>query len=180
MSTNVFAIKIKNRFFCEYKNNRINTAWSLYGAKFFSCDNSQYKKIEKILIEKKVKFEKAYIELKECEQPIQFSEIEPINDGKKREQLICRFLLSKVTDKSFIEHLCSIGYEKTGNKFQISFFGSKGYLSSFEIRCEGYQKEDNEISFHTIDKNVIINVFYSDENGVRLSKGNDIARSLAY
>jgi len=99
--------------------------------------------------------------------------------------LILRFKLPQITSKSLIECLCVHGYRETGNKFSISFNGSKGYLSNFEISCEGYQKADNRIFIENLYnkdrtlKSIGVNVFYSDEYGIRLSTGNDDPRILS-
>jgi hypothetical protein len=185
---NVFVIKIRERFFYEYKNNRINTSWCLAGAKLFSpfC-SSELEKLEKVLNEKKIKFEKVFIqvvdepktEIVKTEDDFEAKPFQIPNDGKKREKVILRFTLPRVTSKSLIEILCVRGYRETGNKFSISFNGSKGYLSNFEISCEGRQKAENRIFVENLLnkdgtlKSIMINVFHSDENGVRLSTGND-------
>lgn len=182
---NIFAIKIKDRFFYEYKNKRINTAWSLAGAKLFTPFTEEVEKLEKLFFDKKVKFEKVFIQVAEevkkqvDEDEFEFKKIETPNDGKKREKLILRFKLPQITSKSLIEILCVHGYRETGNKFSISFNGSKGYLSNFEISCEGYQKANNRIFIENLYnkdrtlKSIGVNVFYSEENGIRLSTGND-------
>lgn len=96
-----------------------------------------------------------------------------------KEILITKFKLHSIENISFISYLCELGYRKTGNKFRVSFNGSKGYLDNFEISCEGYQNAYNRISFDiarndngTLKKR-IVNVFYSDQNGIRLSIGAD-------
>ena len=182
---NIFAIKINNRFFYEYKNKRINTAWSLAGAKLFTPLAYEIEKLEKVFTDKKVKFEKVFIQVVEevkkqvDEDEFEFKKKQTPNDGKKREKEILRFKLPQITNKSVIEFLCVYGYRKTGNKFSISFNGSKGYLSNFEISCEGCQKADNRIFIENLYnkngtlKSIFVNVFYSDENGIRLSTGND-------
>ena len=188
---NIFAIKIKDRFFFDYKNKRIKTAWSLAGAKLFTPFSDELVKLEKVFNDKKVKFEKVFIKVVEEEIPKQndedvfaFKPIEIPNDGKKREKLIFRFKLPQITSKSFIEVLCVRGYRETGNKFRISFNGSKGYLSNVEISCEGYQKEENRIFIENLYnkdrtlKSIGVNVFYSDENGIRISTGNDEPKIL--
>ena len=187
---NIFAIKIKDRFFYEYKNKKINTAWSLAGARLFTPFSDEVEKLEKIFTDKKVKFEKVFIQVvsevknQVDEDEFAFKKIETPNDGKKREKLILRFKLPQITSKSLIECLCLIGYRETNNKFSISFNGSKGYLSNVEISCEGYQKSNNRIfieNFYNKDrtlKSIGINVFYSDENGIRLSTGNDEAQII--
>ena len=188
---NIFAIKIKDRFFYEYKNKRINTAWSLAGAKLFTPFCDELEKLEKVFEERKLKFEKVFIQVVEeakkqvDEDDFAFKKIETPNDGKKREKLILRFKLPQITSKSFIEILCLHGYRETGNKFSISFNGSKGYLSNFEISCEGYQKADNRIFIEDLYnkdrtlKSIGVNIFYSDEYGIRLSTGHDEPRILS-
>lgn len=188
---NVFAIKIRDRFFYEYKNKRINTAWSLAGAKLFAPFCDELEKLEKVFAEKKVKFEKVFIKVVEEEKKettgdnFDFKPIEIPKDGKEREKVILRFKLPQVTSKSLIEILCVHGYRETGNKFFISFNGSKGYLSNFEISCEGYQKAENRIFIENLYnkdrslKSIMVNVFYSDEFGVRLSTGIDEPKVLS-
>jgi hypothetical protein len=97
-----------------------------------------------------------------------------------RETLILKVKLPNLFRASFINYLCSVGYEKTGNKFSLEFHGSKGYLSHLEISCEGFQRESNRISdlFNkdgTVKKKML-NIFYSKRNGVRLSLGKDHPR----
>lgn len=81
-----------------------------------------------------------------------------------------------------IQHLLRDGYRKTENKFSLTFNGSKGYLDNIEISCEGYQTANNRISCVDIFnknggvKKKVINVFFSEANGVRLSLGADKAR----
>ena len=188
---NVFAIKIRDRFFYEYKNKRINTAWSLAGAKLFTPFCDELEKLEKVFAERKVKFEKVFIKVVEeekkenTEDNYDFKPIEIPKDGKEREKVILRFKLPQITSKSLIEILCVHGYRETGNKFSISFNGSKGYLSNVEISCEGFQKADNRIfveSLYNKDrslKSIMVNVFYSDEFGVRLSTGFDEPKVLS-
>ena len=189
---NVFVIKIRERFFYEYKNNRVNTAWCLAGAKLFRKQSSDFEKIEKVLNKKKIKFEKVFMQVIEepkevtvkVEDDFQAKPFQIPNDAKKKEKVILRFILPRVTSKSLIEVLCVRGYRETGNKFSISFNGSKGYLSNFEISCEGYQKAENRIFVENLYnkdrtlKSIMINVFHSEENGVRLSTGNDGPRVL--
>ncbi len=188
---NIFVIKIKDRFFYEYKNKRIKTAWSLVGAKLFTPFCDELEKLEKVFTEKKIKFEKVFIKIveEEKQQPqrenITFNPIEIPKDGKEREQLIIRFTLPQIMSQSLIEVLLIEGYRATLNKFSISFNGSKGYLSNFEISCEGHQKADNRVFIDTLYnkdrklKNIIVNVFYSDEFGVRLSTGSDEPKVLS-
>ncbi len=182
-----FVIKIKNRCFYEYKNNRINTAWSLAGAKIFSNGFDDLLKLEKILKDKKIKYEKAFIqevekkatEIKDAPKDVECNPITIPNDGKKREQVLIRFKLPMIQNLEIVSSIVSLGYRKTGNKFSVSFNGSKGYLSNIEISCEGYQKEENRIFVESLRnkdgslKSIMVNLFYSDENGVRLSTGND-------
>ena len=187
---NVFVIKIRERFFYEYKNNRVNTAWCLAGAKLFSNHFGEFEQIENVLNKKKIKFEKVFLQeveepKKEAVKPVKPEdefEAKPFdipNDGKKREKVIARFKLPRITSKSLIEILCVIGYRKTSNKFSVSFHGSKGYLSNIEISCEGRQKAENRIFVENLYnkdrtlKSIMVNVFHSEENGVRLSTGND-------
>jgi hypothetical protein len=80
------------------------------------------------------------------------------------------------------EHLYTVrkivieGYRKTGNKFWITFQGSKGYLSNITIECEGFQRKPNNRIFvellHDKDggfKNVMVKIYHSPENGVRVA-----------
>lgn len=76
-----------------------------------------------------------------------------------------------------------MGYRKTGNKMMISFHGSKGYLSYAAIRCEGYQRgEENIIWIEKLTnkdgslKQKMVNIFHSEENGIRISLGKDKPR----
>lgn len=96
-----------------------------------------------------------------------------------KEQLLLKFKLPMIQDLSMVDRIVSMGYRKTGNKFTVAFNGSKGYLSNIEISCEGYQKEDNRIFVESLRNkdggllNIMVNLFYSGKNGIRLSTGND-------
>jgi hypothetical protein len=101
-----------------------------------------------------------------------------------KEKLIFKFKLPLINELQLITTICSYGYRKTQNKFSVNFNGSKGYLSNIEITCEGNQKEENRIFVENLMnkdgsfKNIIVNLFYSDENGIRLSTGNDEPRTI--
>ena len=96
-----------------------------------------------------------------------------------KEQLLLKFKLPMIQDLSMVDAIVSMGYRKTGNKFTVAFNGSKGYLSNIEISCEGYQKEENRIFVESLRnkngslKSIMVNLFYSDKNGIRLSTGDD-------
>ena len=93
------------------------------------------------------------------------------------EKLILQFKLPMITNLSFIEQIVKQGYEKTGNKFTVSFNGSKGYLDNIEITCEGIQlpTNHNRIVVYNCTKrdgsliNANVRIFHSEENGVRIS-----------
>lgn len=101
-----------------------------------------------------------------------------------KEKLLLKFKLPQIENISLVECLCVMGYRETGNKFSISFNGSKGYLSNFEISCEGYQKAENRIFIENLRnknrtfKSVMVNVFYSEQNGIRLSTGIDEPQTI--
>jgi hypothetical protein len=188
-----FVIKIKNRFFSEYKNNRINTAWSLAGAKIFRNGSDDLLKLEKVLNDRKIKYERAFIQeveqktndTKEAPKDVDYIPFTIPVDGKKREQLLLRFKLPLIQNLEIINSIVVLGYRKTYNKFSVSFNGSKGYLSNIEITCEGFQKEENRIFVEKLRnkdgslKNIMVNLFYSYENGVRLSTGDDEPQVIA-
>lgn len=79
---------------------------------------------------------------------------------------------------STVNAIVVMGYNKTGNKFSVSFNGSKGYLSNIEISCEGHQKERNNIIW--VEKlrnkkglllNKMVSIFLS-QAGVRVDIGD--------
>jgi len=96
-----------------------------------------------------------------------------------KEKLLLKFKLPKIENISLVECICVVGYRETGNKFTVSFNGSKGYLSNVEISCEGYQKANNRLFVENLRnknrsfKSVMVNIFYSDKNGIRISTGID-------
>ena len=55
---------------------------------------------------------------------------------------IMKFQLNRLDSVHIISMLVSEAYRKTGNKFFVSWCGSKGYLSHLEISAEGFQAED--------------------------------------
>lgn len=95
------------------------------------------------------------------------------------EKKLLGFQLPMIENVSIIEAICSLGYSETGNKFSVNFNGSKGYLDNIEISCEGVQKENNRINVNEFRnknrtfKKKQVNVYYSEENGVRISIGSN-------
>jgi len=189
MSNKAIVIEIKNRFFYAYKNNRVNTAWSLAGAKLFSDFGSEnLQTIENVLKERKIKYKKKYVQIV-CSDEIEQTEIIEntpkiesvtiLNENEVQEQLLLRFKLPNITDLSFLDEFVSHCYNKTGNKFSVSFHGSKGYLSNISISCEGFQEQENRIFVENLRnrdyslKNVMVNIFHSDLKGIRISQNND-------
>jgi hypothetical protein len=98
---------------------------------------------------------------------------------ERKEKLIYRFKLGDIQSFEVLSKICYEGYKKTGNKFSIRFEGSKGYLSHIEISCEfNIDGSNNRIFNRSLD--TMINIFYSDKNGVRLSMGDDKPRKITY
>lgn len=88
---------------------------------------------------------------------------------------IAKFKLPLIEDLSLVNLIVRLGYKLTGNKFCVSFNGSKGYLSNIEITAEGIQKEQNNIIWverlttkRGALKSKLVEIFYSEENGVRV------------
>ncbi len=102
----------------------------------------------------------------------------------KTETVIMKTQLKNLFDPNIIEALCSSGYRKTGNKFSLCFNGSKGYLDNITIKCEGIQQADNRINRNDIFtqkrgiRSKIVNVFHSEQLGVRISFGQDKSRII--
>tara|TARA_Y100000034_G_C6690045_1_gene303810 strand:- start:47 stop:448 length:402 start_codon:yes stop_codon:yes gene_type:complete len=100
------------------------------------------------------------------------------------EILVIKTQLKNIFIPSFIELLCYLGYRETGNKFSISYHGSKGYLNNLSIECEGIQKANNKIlrdEIFTKKRSVrktLINIFHSEAEGIRLSLGKDEPRKI--
>lgn len=96
-----------------------------------------------------------------------------------KEKLILSLYLPRIESIDAIHGIVSTGYRTTGNKFWVHFNGSKGYLDHLEISCEGVQGKEKRISMlHIVNKNgtikkKMLNIFYSDKYGVRLSLGKD-------
>ncbi len=95
------------------------------------------------------------------------------------EKLIVKFKLPMIENLALVTQIVSEGYRKTGNKFEVSFRGSKGYLDHIAISCEGRQaKEEARIGLFrlTDDKgrmrNVMVEIFHSEETGVRVAIDN--------
>lgn len=70
-----------------------------------------------------------------------------INDMHKERNVknIIKFKLPMISDVRFIAMIVEDGYRATGNKFNVVFHGSKGYLSHIEINAEGSQAERTNI-----------------------------------
>jgi hypothetical protein len=98
-----------------------------------------------------------------------------------KEQLLMKFKLPMFERSAFelIKTIAILGYRKTGNKFWVTCYGSKGYLSNIQIDCEGIQKADNRIFIENYGnkdgslKSIEVHIFHSDANGVRISTGLD-------
>ena len=58
----ILFIPATGRFFYEFKNKRVCTAWCLAGAKLFSSE-SKLKEIEDILNDRKIKFERKEVSI---------------------------------------------------------------------------------------------------------------------
>jgi len=102
------------------------------------------------------------------------------------EQIIIRFNLNTLQATSafhFAEMIAMVGYRKTHNKWFVYFHGSKGYLTNVEISCEGEQSANNRINLDTLHtkagklKSIMVNIYHSEENGVRITLGNETAKS---
>ena len=90
------------------------------------------------------------------------------------EQHLVKFKLPMIENLSLVNAIVCMGYNKTGNKFQVNFNGSKGYLSHVEISCEGRQEKRNNIIWIERMKtkkgtlmSKMISIFYS-EAGIRV------------
>lgn len=72
MQTDVFVLKIKDRFFSRYQNKRVVTAWSLAGAYIFRYGSSKFFKTISILEKRKIKYSKHFIAIvgNELQNPI--------------------------------------------------------------------------------------------------------------
>lgn len=96
-------------------------------------------------------------------------------DPSKEEFLVEKFKLPMLMDLEMVQGLVSWGYHITGNKFHVSFNGSKGYLSHIEIGCEGRQSDgENIIWMNGLRtqrgqlRSKMVSIYYSEEKGVRV------------
>lgn len=95
------------------------------------------------------------------------------------EYLLMKFDLQYFEQLHWMAQVCNYCYRETGNKFSIQINGSKGYLSSIEVLCEGAQKPGaNVISLEKLltrsgrlVKRKYVYILYSEDNGVRCSVG---------
>jgi len=92
------------------------------------------------------------------------------------EQLIVKFKLPLLERLDTINYIVSQGWKKTDNKFHVVFNGSKGYLDSIEIGCEGIQPKNREnfIDIYSYRAkcgklmNKMVSIYHSEEKGVRV------------
>lgn len=98
------------------------------------------------------------------------------------EKHLIKFKLPMIYNLTVINHIVSLGYNRTGNKFQVTFNGSKGYLSHIEISSEGKQDERNNIIWVSLLRNKdgslkskTISIFYSDA-GIRVEVQGEIPK----
>lgn len=98
---------------------------------------------------------------------------------------IIKFKAPWLKDLQIIDIICMRGYNLTGCKFWVTFVGSKGYLSMMEVDCEGPQSRNNRIDIYKLrnkdgsfKKTVMVNIYHSEQNGVRVSTGKDEPRVI--
>jgi hypothetical protein len=95
------------------------------------------------------------------------------------EKVILRFKLNLLDEDigfGLIEMITTIGYRETGQKFCMTFNGSKGYLDNIEISCEGIKPPHgaNRIEVANLRtkngklQSKFVTIFHSHENGVRV------------
>ena len=104
---------------------------------------------------------------------------------ERKEKLIYRFKLIDINNWDILKAICEEGYNKTGLKFSIRFEGSKGYLSHIEISCQGRNDDDNKIfvrgGLDNLPDYIMVNIFYSDVYGSRLSLADNAKpRNIRY
>jgi len=97
---------------------------------------------------------------------------------QKQEQLICKFKLPMISNLEMVNVIVSLGYRKTFQKFEVTFWGSKGYLNHISISCEGRQKPGENIielfgllTTRNQLKKKMVHIFHSAANGVRIEIG---------
>lgn len=109
------------------------------------------------------------------------------------EKHILTFRLPMIERLDLVQAIVAMGYNRTGNKFEVNFNGSKGYLSNITIGAEGIQPERNNIiwverlrtkggQLRAVD----VEVYHSEEFGVRVAmpsvpdcEGNQVPRKKA-
>lgn len=98
------------------------------------------------------------------------------------EIVIIRAPILHIFHPNFLELICYMGYQKTFQKFSVTFAGSKGYLNHLRIDCEGVKSKNNRIKWREmfeqdgVPKSQTLNIYYTQAEGVRLSIGPDEAR----
>ena len=93
------------------------------------------------------------------------------------EKRILSFELGALHNMNNINDILKDCYKKTGQKFNINFNGSKGYLNNIEITSEGNNLSDNRIEYallvQTPNYNTIgIHIYHSKNKGVRVEVEN--------
>lgn len=93
------------------------------------------------------------------------------------EKLIMKLQIEDLANWFFIKVLPSVFYRETGEKLDLTFVGSKGYLSHIELSCEGIQTGRTNIIWLD-DKTVTkqgrrlkkkkLEIWHSHENGIRV------------
>lgn len=93
-----------------------------------------------------------------------------------KEIIIAKFDLRHIYDPGFIDIIVRHGYNKTSNKFEVNFCGSKGYFSHIMIQCEGIQKDDtNRLWANDIFKKnggfrkKVLSIIYREDSGIILN-----------
>lgn len=99
-----------------------------------------------------------------------------------KEELLFDLKLSQLNIIHHINRIVSDGYERTGLKFRIEYFGSKGYLSHVIITCEGVQHNENRVFVEWGSNgglaNIPLKVYFNEHTGVRLSLEDDGPREV--
>ena len=95
-----------------------------------------------------------------------------------KEKLIYNSHIHEFTGLEAINKIGTEGFYKTGNKFNVNFSFSKGYLSNIRTDCELNQSDDNVIwieRFTNRDGSLQekwVRIYHSDEKGIRIDITN--------
>ena len=91
-----------------------------------------------------------------------------------KERLVLKMMASQLFNAAFIRAFYTTIYKDINRKLCLSFNGSKGYISTVTMSCEGQTGNDNTVdigglfAYTSVVEDTCIEVYFSEKKGIRL------------